>query len=86
MCDKAVAFCLLALKFVSDWFVTSKMIEKLDSAVFSNDYIALGDLDYDFVTFFSKDVDLNSITLDKSILMMIILIVVIQKLIIMLNL
>ena len=39
MCDKAVNCCLLALKFVPDWFVMNKMMEKLDSAVFSNDYI-----------------------------------------------
>ena len=28
MCYKAVADCLTALKFVHDWFVTSKMIKK----------------------------------------------------------
>ena len=59
MCDKAVNCCLLALKFVPDWFVMNKMMEKLDSAVFSNDYIAFGDSD--FVTFFSRDVGLNNI-------------------------
>ena len=44
--------------------VTSKMIEKLDSAVFSNDDKIFGDLDSDFVTFFSNDTDFSSITLD----------------------
>ena len=39
MCDKAVDSYLLTLKFVPHWFVTSKMIEKLDSVVFSNDDI-----------------------------------------------
>ena len=29
--DKAVDSCLLALKFVPDWFVKNEMIEKLDS-------------------------------------------------------
>ena len=33
MCDKAVDDCLVTLKFVSDWFVTSKMIEKLFTAM-----------------------------------------------------
>ena len=33
MYDKAVDSCLLALKFVPDWFVKNEMIEKLDSAV-----------------------------------------------------
>ena len=41
------------------------MIEKLDSAVFFNDYVAFGDLDSDFVTFFSRDIGLNSITLEN---------------------
>ena len=65
MCDKAVDSCLLSLKLVPDWFVTSKMTEKLNSAVFSDDYIVFGHLDSDFVTFFSKDKGLNSITLDS---------------------
>ena len=53
MCDKAVDSCVLALKCVRDWFIMSKMIEKLDNAVFSNDYIDFGGLDSDFVIFFS---------------------------------
>ena len=65
MCDEAVDDFLLALKFVPHWFVTSKMIEKFDSAVFPDDQIVFGDLDSDFVTFFSKDICLNSITLDN---------------------
>ena len=32
---------LPALKFVPDWFVTSKMIEKLDDALFANDDVIL---------------------------------------------
>ena len=63
MCDKAVNCCLLALQFVPDWFVMNKMMEKLDSAVFSNDYIAFGDSD--FVTFFSRHVGLNNIGLNN---------------------
>ena len=39
MCDKAVGLYLLALKNVPDWFLTNKMIEILDNAVFSNEYI-----------------------------------------------
>ena len=30
MCDKAGDDCLAALKFIPDWFLTSKMIKKLD--------------------------------------------------------
>ena len=60
---KAVDSCLLASKFVPDWFVKNEIIEKPDSAIFCDDYIVFGKLDSDFVTFFSKDIDLNSITL-----------------------
>ena len=31
MCDEAVANCLAALKLIPDWFVASKMFEKLDN-------------------------------------------------------
>ena len=65
MCDKAVDSCLLALKFVPDCFVKAKMIEKLDSAVFPDDYIVFSDLDPGFVTLFSEDIGLNSITIDN---------------------
>ena len=37
MCDKAVDDCLAALKFIPDWFVTSKMLEKLHDALLTND-------------------------------------------------
>ena len=43
MRDKIVNLFLLALKFVCDWFVISKMIEKFDSAVVSSNDIAFGD-------------------------------------------
>ena len=65
VCDKAVDSYLLPLKLILDWFVTNKINEQLDNAVFSNDYIAVADLDSDFVTFFSKKVGLNSIALDN---------------------
>ena len=42
--DKAVDSHLLALKFVPDWFVTNKMIKKLDNAVLSNDDEMFGDI------------------------------------------
>ena len=51
MCDKAVDSYPLSLKFVPDWFVTNKIIEKLDNAEFSNDDIVFGDI----VAFFSND-------------------------------
>ena len=55
------------MKFVPDWFVTSKMIEKLDTVVFYNDYIVFGLIVFgaDFVTFFTSDIGPNSITLSN---------------------
>ena len=41
------------------------MIEKRDSAIFSDDYITFGDLGNYFVTYFSKEMGSNSITVDK---------------------
>ena len=51
ICGKAVKSYLLALNLVPDWLV--------------NDQIEFGDLDSDFVTFFSNDTFLNSLTLDN---------------------
>ena len=65
MCDKPVDACLPALKFVSDWFVTSKMLAKFDDAVFSNDDIDLDDKHSDIVTFFIDDMDHNTIDLNN---------------------
>ena len=39
MCDEAVDNSLPALKFISDQFVTSKILEKLDNALHANDDI-----------------------------------------------
>ena len=62
------------------------MIEKLDSAILSEDYVIFGDLESDFVTFFSNDCGPNNVILDNINLMMNILITVIHKLLIMLGL
>ena len=66
MCDKAVDSYLLAVKFVPNLFVLIKIIEKHDSAVFSDKSIVFGDLESDFFTIFSNDTGFNSITLDNS--------------------
>ena len=39
MCDEAVHACLAALEFVRDWFVTSKTIKKLFTALYADDNI-----------------------------------------------
>lgn len=56
---------MLALKFVSDCFVTSKMIEKFDNVVFSNNVIVFGDIVSDTVRFFSNNIGLNSKNLNN---------------------
>ena len=52
---KAFNFYLLVLKFISYWFVTRKMIEKLDNILFSNVDVVFGDI--------SNDTGLNIINL-----------------------
>ena len=37
MCDEAVDDSLAALKLIPDWFVTSKMIKKLHTALYAKD-------------------------------------------------
>ena len=51
MSDKAVDDCLSALKFVLDWFASSKMVEKFCRVLFVNDDIVFFDKDFDSVTF-----------------------------------
>ena len=79
MCDNAADSCLVALKCVPGKFVLNNMIGKLDSLIFCIDYIDFRDLDSDFLMFFSRDIHLKGITLDKINWMMIIFIFVIQK-------
>ena len=62
--DKAVV-CLPALKFVTDWFVTNKMLEKFVNFLFCNDGVDLGDIDSEIVTFVSNDMDLVTINLNN---------------------
>ena len=59
--DKAVDAFLPTLNFVLDWYITSKMLEKLDNVVFSNDDIDLNYIDSDINTFFSNDMGQNII-------------------------
>ena len=41
MCDEAVDDCLAAMKFIPDWFCTSKMIKKLFAALYADGNIIL---------------------------------------------
>ena len=69
MCDKAVDAFLRALIFALDWFAKDKILEKLGNIVFSNDDIDLDSKDFHIITFFSNDMNfdtmyLNNINLD----------------------
>ena len=45
MCDEAVIDSLAAWKFIPDWFITSKMIEKPFTALYANENIFYFDED-----------------------------------------
>ena len=56
MCDEAVDDCLVPLKFISDWFVTSKIIKEIDNALHADDDILFYNEDFDKVTFIAKTI------------------------------
>ena len=64
MPDKAVDDFLPVLKFVSGWFVTSKMTKELRNALFNDDDILFFDEDSANVTLGILSVHLNNINLD----------------------
>ena len=71
MCDEAVDDCLVALKFIADWFVTSKMIKKLFTALYLDDNILYFNKDSGNVVFPCTEIvilniDLNNINLDDT--------------------
>ena len=70
ICDEAVDDSPAALKFIPDWFVTSKMLEKLDNVLQANDDILFYNEDFDKVTFIANQIhtlaaDLDRINLDN---------------------
>ena len=52
MCDEAIADCLAALKFIHGWFFTSKILEKTDNALYSNDDTLFYNEDFDKVNIY----------------------------------
>ena len=60
MCVKAVDSYLLTLKFVPYWFVMSKMLEKLDNSVFTNEEIFYHNVDFNIITFLANDMGFNT--------------------------
>ena len=60
---------LSTLKFLPDWFVTNKMLAKLENNVILDNDIFSVNVDADVITFFSDDlgfniIDLNNISID----------------------
>ena len=65
MWDEAVDDCLVALKFIPDWFVTSKMLEKFDNALHANDDILSYNKNFDKVIFIANQRHTLAVVLDK---------------------
>ena len=65
MCDEAVDDCPAALKFVSDKFVTNKVLEKFDNALHANDDILFYNEDFDKVTLTANNRHILAVYLDK---------------------
>ena len=65
MSDEAVDDCLSTLQFVSDWFITSKMLKKLDDALIANDDMSFFDKNFGNVTFLANKMGILCVDLDK---------------------
>ena len=61
MCNKAVDVCLLASKFVPDWFVPREMLDTLNKVVFCNNDTNLDFIDSNIVRFFADNVNILSV-------------------------
>ena len=64
ICDFVDSF-ILALKFIPDWFVTSKRIGNSIILNFNDIDIIFDDIDSDIVKLFSSDIVLNSIKINN---------------------
>ena len=65
MYDEAVDGSLPALKFIPDWFVTCKMLEKLDNTLHANNDILFCNEDFHKVTFIANEGRVVAVDLDK---------------------
>ena len=71
MCDEAVDNSLVALKLIPDWFVASKMIKKLFTALYAEENILYVNKDSGDAVFNCNEtcilnIDLNNISLDNN--------------------
>ena len=62
---EAVDNCLAALTFIPDWFVKSKMLEKLNNALPTKDDILFYDKNFDKITFIVCQRHILAANLDK---------------------
>ena len=65
MCHEAFDDCLTALKFIADWFVTSKVLEKFHDTLHANDVILLFDEECSKVTLLGNQMGILGVDLDK---------------------
>ena len=63
MCDEAVNDALAALKLISNWFVTSKMIKKFYTALYADDCLLFFDEDSADVTNCCNEMGVYSVNL-----------------------
>ena len=71
MCDQAVNDSLAALKLITDWFVTSKIIKKLFTDLYADEDILYinedsGDAGFIYDEMDVVDVNLNNINVDNN--------------------
>ena len=69
MCYEAVDDCLEALKFIPDWFLTSKTIKKFLTTLYADDDILYfnedsGEVIFPYYEIGVLSIDLNNINLD----------------------
>ena len=66
MSDETVDDCQAALKFIPDWFVTSKMLQKSGKPMHANNDMVFYNEDSDKVTFITNQRHILAVDLDKS--------------------
>ena len=64
MCDKAADDCLAALKFVPDWFVTSKLIKILFTVLYADENIPYFNEDSGNVVYICNEMGILKIDLN----------------------
>ena len=65
VCDEAIDDSLAALELIADWFVTSKMIKELYTALYAGDGLLFFDEDSGDVTLCCNEMDILSVNLNN---------------------